>query len=93
MVLSVSVCIERPQGGCVVTIRYADVQGAEQYEVEGPGEWDAQCIPGLNLCTLTFDEVPEVNCDFTLRALSGDRVGPPSEPFCVPGTDPAELRP
>ncbi len=77
----------------MVIVRFADVQGAEQYEVEGSGEWDARCIPGLNLCILTFNEVPEVSCDFTLRARSGSQLGPPSEPFCVPGTDPAELRP
>jgi hypothetical protein len=76
----------------VVTIRHSDVHGAEQYEVEGPGEWEAQCIPGLNVCILTFDEVPEVSCDFTLRARSGSQLSPPSEPFCVPGTDPAVSR-
>jgi hypothetical protein len=71
-----------------VTILHSDVHGAEQYEVQGPGDWDAQCIPGLNLCRLTFEEEPDVNCDFTLRALSGSQLSPPSEPFCVPGTGP-----
>jgi hypothetical protein len=92
VVLSVSPCVERPEGGCVVTIHHSDVQGAEQYEVQGPGDWDAQCIPGLNLCHLTFEKVPEVNCDFTLQARAGSLVGPPSEPFCVPGTDPERAR-
>ena len=91
MVLSVSRCVERPQGGCVVIIRHSDVHGAEQYEVDGPGEWEGQCIPGLNLCRLTFNEVPDVNCDFTLRARSGSQLSPPSEPFCVPGTDPVSV--
>ena len=70
----------------MVIIGWADVQGAEQYEVEGPGEWDARCIPGPNLCILTFAEVPQVRREFTLRARSGSQLGPPSEPFCVPGT-------
>jgi hypothetical protein len=73
-------------------IRHTDVHGAEQYEVQGPGKWDAQCIPGLNLCLLTFDHIPEVSCDFTLRARSGSQLGPQSEPFCVPGTDPDSAR-
>jgi hypothetical protein len=84
------VCIVPDRGGCVVIVSHTDVHGAEQYVVAGPGDWDAQCIPGLNLCILTFDEVPEVDCTFTLQALSGSQLGPPSEPFCVPGTDPAD---
>ena len=90
--LSVSACIERPQGGCEVIITHTDVHGAEQYLVfKGDDEFDAQCIPGQNECILTFDEVPEVSCDFTLRAQSGSQLGPPSEEFCVPGTNPVDV--
>jgi hypothetical protein len=88
LVLSVSACVERPQGGCVVAVIHSDVHGAEQYEVQGPGEWDANCIPGLNLCLIVFDQVPELRSDFTLRARRGNELSPPSEPFCVPGEGP-----
>ena len=72
----------------MVSVRHSDVRGADQYEVLGPGVWDDQCIPGRNLCRIVFDEVPERNCTFTLRARRGTLAGPPSEPFCVPGGDP-----
>jgi hypothetical protein len=85
VVLLVGPCVERPSGGCVVLVVHTDVRGAEQYEVFGPGEWEANCIPGLNLCRIRFDEAPQVSCDFTLRARRGTELGPPSKPFCVPG--------
>jgi hypothetical protein len=78
----------------VVIIRHSDVHGAEQYVIEPRGEWDEeQCVPGLNLCTLTFDEVPVATCGFTLRARRGTELSPPSDPpFCIPGTDPEDTR-
>jgi hypothetical protein len=91
VVLSVSDCepIERPQGGCVVTVTYSDeVHRAEPHEIHRAGELVANCVPGLELCFIIFDEVPAVSCDFTLHVRRGTELGPPSEPFCVPGTDP-----
>jgi hypothetical protein len=77
----------------VVIVKYSDeVHKAEPHEVHRAGEFVANCNPGQELCFLVFEQAPVVSCDYTLHVRIGTELGPPSKPFCVPGTDPESAR-
>jgi hypothetical protein len=70
-----------------VRIRHSLVEGADRYIIEGPGVWVPACGSDDD-CTIIFDvSDPPQKCTFTIRAVRGDELGPPSKSFCVPGSD------
>ncbi len=87
MVTSVSRCRVTPSA-CIVRVEHTIVEGANRYIVEGPpGAWSSSCGNDDD-CTIVFTvSDPPQQCTFTLRAARGNEIGPPSMPFCVPGTD------
>ncbi len=71
----------------MVRVEHTLVEGANRYVVEGPGRWSAVCGQDDD-CTIIFNvSNPPQQCTFTLRAARGNQLGPPSKPFCVPGSD------
>ncbi len=81
--MSVALC-DLLGNGCKATVWHRQMPGADSYVISGSGQWSGSC--DAVHCDVHFPHAPaEPICDFTVAAVRNGMLGPPSQPFCVPG--------